>query len=126
VKNLGTLIVIVVILLVFGAASANLIPKAPVLVQTTDPNGSVLQATPEQANQIGFWVVFVLVNLIGAGVTLGLVFWFLGRGTSSVRGVENQPNNFLLSLDKRFHPERYADALPSGQKSDKLPEKATS
>lgn len=94
-KNLGILIGIVLLLVVFGAISARLAPSAPVLVQTADPNGSVLAATPEQANQLFFWIVFVLINLVGAGVTLALVMWFLGRSINHARALPNNPPALL-------------------------------
>lgn len=116
-KNLGILIVIVVILLAFGAGSAGLLPGLPIITQTADPNASMAQATPEQANQLFFWVVFVLVNLIGAGVTIALLMWFLGRSTSRVRSMPNKPPAIL----NRSRPA----TLASGDTSAQLPEKTT-
>jgi hypothetical protein len=91
VRKLGILVGVVILLTVFGAGSAGLLPSLPFLVQTTDPNASPMMATPEQANQFIFWVVFVIINLIGAGVTLTLVMWFLGRATNHARSLPNNP-----------------------------------
>jgi hypothetical protein len=91
VKKLVILVGFVILLTVFGAGSAGLLPSLPFLVQTTDPNASPMMATPEQANQLVFWVVFVIINLIGAGVTLALVMWFLGRATNHARSLPNNP-----------------------------------
>jgi hypothetical protein len=95
VRNLGILAVIVIILLVFGAGSAGILPKAPVIMQTTDPNASVTMATPEQANQLFFFIVFVIINLVGAGATIAVLFWFLGRATNNARSLPNTPPPFL-------------------------------
>lgn len=90
-KNLGILAGIVLVLLVFGAGSAGLLPGLPVITQTSDPNASVSAVTPEQANQFIFFVVFVLINVIGAGLTIAILFWFLGRATSNARRIPNAP-----------------------------------
>lgn len=110
-KKLGILAVIVVILLVFGAGSARLLPGLPVLVQTADPNASVMAATSEQANQLFFFVIFVLINLIGAGVTIALLMWFLGRATSYARTTENKP---MPVLNRPLFNRRQSHDLPAG------------
>lgn len=94
-KNLGILAFIVIVLLIFGAGSAGLLPKAPVIVQTLDPNASITIATPEQANQLFFFIVFVIINLVGAGATIALLFWFLGRATNNARSLPKTPPPFL-------------------------------
>jgi hypothetical protein len=95
VRKLGILAGFVILLTVFGAGSAGLLPSVPFLVQTADPNASPMMATPEQANQLLFWIVFVLINLIGAGVTLTIVMWFLGRATNHARNLPNNPPAIL-------------------------------
>ncbi len=94
-KRLGVLAGFVILLTVFGAGSAGLLPSLPFLVQTADPNASPMMATPEQANQFVFWVIFVLINRIGAGVSLALVMWFLGRATNHARNLPNNPPAIL-------------------------------
>lgn len=94
-RRLGILAGFVILLTVFGAGSAGLLPSVPFLVQTADPNASPMMATPEQANQLFFWIVFVLINLVGAGVTLAIVMWFLGRATNHARNLPNNPPAIL-------------------------------
>lgn len=88
-RGLVTLAVLVVVMLAGGALTARIFPEAPVIIQTTDPNGSVFSATPEQANQLFFWVIFVIVNVLGAGLTLAALIWL---GSRSVENVRRQPN----------------------------------
>lgn len=109
-RKLGVLAGFVLILTVFGAVSAGLVPGLPFLVQTDDPNASTMMATAEQANQLVFWVIFVLINLIGAGVTLTIVMWFLGRATNHARSLPNNPPAFL-----NRQPE--GESLPAGGES---------
>jgi uncharacterized SAM-binding protein YcdF (DUF218 family) len=122
-KGLGTLVVLMAILLFFGAGSAGLLPPLPILTQTTDPNANPTMVTPEQANQFVFFVIFVLVNLIGAGGTIALLLWFLGRATSHARSQENQPNPLLNNIYQRLNTE---STLPQGDTKNSLPDSTTS
>lgn len=117
-KKLGILAGFVLLLTIFGAGSAGLLPELPFLVQTDDPNASAMMATPEQANQLVFWVIFVLINLIGAGVTLTVVMWFLGRATNHARNLPNNPPPFL-----NRQPE--GEGLPAGDTKPALGEGST-
>ncbi|MGB1287411.1 MAG: hypothetical protein ACPG7F_12810, partial [Aggregatilineales bacterium] len=64
-KRLGTLIVIVVVLLIGGSISSQIVPELPTLIQSEVPDANVFEATPEQANLFILWVGFVVVNLVG-------------------------------------------------------------
>ena len=87
-RGLVTLIILIAIMIGGGVLTAGLLTDAPVLVQSTDPNASVFDATPEQALQITFWVFFVLFNLVGAGVTIALLMW---RGNVEVKRANAMP-----------------------------------
>ncbi len=88
-RGLVILAVLVVVMLAGGALTARVFPEVPVIIQTTDPNGSVFAATPEQTNQLFFWIIFVIVNVLGAGLTLAGLIWL---GSRSVEAVRRQPN----------------------------------
>lgn len=88
-KALGTLAVLVVILLVGGAISSGLVPSLPLITQSVDPNASVAHATPEQANQLFFWIIFVVVNVLGAGITIAVLIWFGSRAVVNARAMPN-------------------------------------
>jgi len=81
------LAIFVIILLVGGAFSSGLIPSAPVLTQSIDPNASVMAVTSEQANQLVFWVIFVLVNVIGVGVTIAVLIWLGSRAVKNAKAM---------------------------------------
>lgn len=85
------LVVFLVILLIGGAVSSGLVPSAPVLVQSVDPNASVMQATPEQANQLVFWVIFVTINVLGAGLTIAGLVWLGSRAIENAKATPNAP-----------------------------------
>ena len=54
-------------------------------MQTMNPNGNVLTATPNQAAAFIVVVGFIIVNVVGAGLTLALVFWLLNRQVTVVK-----------------------------------------
>lgn len=65
-----------VIVMIGGAGlTANLAGEAPTIIQTTDPNGSVFTATPEQAAQFIFWILFVVGNVVIVAGILAVVLW---------------------------------------------------
>lgn len=80
--------VVFILLVAGGAISSGLIDLSGLaIIQTADPNASAFEATPEQANQFFFWIVFVLVNVVGAGLTLALVFWLGSRSVAQARSM---------------------------------------
>lgn len=84
-RRLSILAGIFIILLAGGAITSNLLSSDLVIQQTTNPNGDALTATPDQAAAFILVVGFIIVNVIGAGVTLALVFWLLNRQLAFAR-----------------------------------------
>ena len=84
-KALGAVAVILIVLLAGGAITSNLLSSDLAIQQTTDPSGDFLTATPDQA--VAFLLVtgFIIFNVLGAGLTLMIVFWLLNRAVSSAR-----------------------------------------
>ncbi len=78
-KRLSVLALVFIILLAGGAVTSNLLSSDLTIRQTTDPSGDALTATPDQAVAFILVVGFVIVNVIGAGLTLAIVFWLLNR-----------------------------------------------
>ncbi|MBC7871557.1 MAG: hypothetical protein H7Y09_12015 [Chitinophagaceae bacterium] len=85
-----TFLVVVLIILVggglltsqFSTSDASLLP---VIKQTDNPSGSVSEVVPWKAEQFFLLVGFVLVNMIGIGATLALIFWVLDRGVKNAK-----------------------------------------
>lgn len=84
-KRLGILAGIFIVLLAGGAITSNLLTSDVAMRQTTNPSADVLTATPDQAATFIVVVGFIIVNVIGAGLTLALVFWLLNRQVTVVR-----------------------------------------
>ena len=84
-KSLGALALVFVILLGGGAITSNMLNSDLTIRQTLNPSGDALTATPDQAVAFMLVVGFVIVNVIGAGLTLALVFWLLNRQVTVVR-----------------------------------------
>ena len=83
-KRFGFLIFLFIVLLAGGGITANLLNSDITIQQTSNPNGNVLTATPDQATAFIILVGFIIVNVLGAGLTLALVFWLLNRQVVSV------------------------------------------
>lgn len=84
-KALGTVALVLVILLGGGAITSNLLSSDLAIQQTTDPSGDFLTATPDQAVAFILVTGFIIFNVIGAGLTLLIVFWLLNRQVTAVR-----------------------------------------
>ena len=84
-KSLGAVALILVILLAGGAITSNLLSSDLAIQQTTDPSGDFLTATPDQAVAFILVTGFILFNVLGAGLTLMIVFWLLNRQVTAVR-----------------------------------------
>ena len=84
-KALGAVALVLVILLGGGAITSNLLSSDLAIQQTTDPSGDFLTATPDQAVAFILVTGFIIFNVIGAGLTLLIVFWLLNRQVTAVR-----------------------------------------
>ena len=84
-RRLSILAILFVILLAGGAITSNLLSSDLAIQQTTNPNGDALTATPDQAAAFILIVGFIIMNVIGAGLTLALVFWLLNHQVTAVR-----------------------------------------
>ena len=84
-KALGTVALVFLILLAGGAITSNLLSSDLAIQQTTDPSGDFLTATPDQAVAFILITGFILFNVLGAGLTLMIVFWLLNRQVTAVR-----------------------------------------
>lgn len=76
---------IILLLIIGGGLTAQIASEGgtfqiPAVIRTTsNPDASVLDMTPWKAEQLFLVIGFVLFNLIGAAVTLAIVFWLLHR-----------------------------------------------
>ncbi len=88
-KALATVAVVLVILLAGGAITSNLLSSDLAIQQTTDPSGDFLTATPDQAVAFILVTGFIIFNVIGAGLTLLIVFWVLNHQVTAARQQSN-------------------------------------
>jgi len=84
-KALGIVAFVFVILLAGGAITSNLLSSDLAIQQTTDPSGDFLTATPDQAVAFILVTGFIIFNVLGAGITLMILFWLLNRQVTAVR-----------------------------------------
>ncbi len=88
-KALGAIAVVLIVLLAGGAITSNLLSSDLAIRQTTDPSGDFLTATPDQAVAFILVTGFIVFNVLGAGLTLMIVFWLLNRQVTAVRQESN-------------------------------------
>ena len=84
-KALGVIALILIVLVAGGAITSNLLSSDLAIKQTNDPSGDFLTATPDQAVAFILVTGFIIFNVLGAGLTLMLVFWLLNRHVNGVR-----------------------------------------
>lgn len=112
-KNLSILVVILILLILGGGLTAQLVANGgdmgkllPVLHQVSHPEASTVSVVPTQAYQFVLLAGFVLINVVGIAVTLSVIFWFLDRGVKIVeaetaaaeeRAVAQQSENSALA-----------------------------
>lgn len=94
---------LVAITIAGGVITSGLTLEIPVIRQTSSPDASVFEATPEQANLLTIWIGFVLFNLVGAGVTIMILFWLGNREVARANAMPSRPQQTSL-------PETSADA----------------
>lgn len=84
-RTFGIVVVVVVLLLIGGGLTAQLASQGqdsaiPFLIrQTDDPEGSRMDMLPWMAEQFVLMAGFIIFNLVGIGVTIALIMWFLDR-----------------------------------------------
>lgn len=108
-RGVGILALLVIVTIGGGLLTANLGISPPLMIQTEDPAASVFSATPNQALYFLLWVGFVIVNVVGAGLTIALLLYLANRGKkwADVTPVlaEREPQQEQLEENKQ-------DALP--------------
>ena len=90
-KRFGFLVGAVLLLIIGGGltsqiAANNGVNRLPAtLIQFDQPDASVFEATPSQAQAFLLMVGFILFNLIGMAVTVTALFYFLDRAVRRSR-----------------------------------------
>ncbi len=84
-KALGAVGIVLLVLLAGGAITSNLLSSDFAIRQTNDPSGDFLTATPDQALAFLLVTGFIIFNVLGAGLTVMLVFWLLNWQVKEVR-----------------------------------------
>ncbi|MBI5666613.1 MAG: hypothetical protein HZC41_01280 [Chloroflexi bacterium] len=90
-RRLAILAFVLLLLIVGGGLTAQIASEGgtfqvPAVIRTTNnPDASVLDMTPWKAEQLFLVIGFILFNLIGAAVTVAVVFWLLHRQVKRVK-----------------------------------------
>lgn len=87
--------VVVMLLIIGGGLTTQIASQGgdatfPWVIRTTsNPEASVLDVVPWQAEQLFLLVGFVLFNLVGAAVTAAVVVWLLHRQVKRARSAQD-------------------------------------
>ena len=87
---------LLVVLIVGGALTTQIFGGGgflPVIEQTSNPGGSTAQVERWQAEQFFLLVGFLIVNMVGIGLTIAGIFWFLNRGVEQSKAMEIETEN---------------------------------
>ena len=91
-KRLAIVVGIVVVLLISGGLTAQILigGDSLIITQSETPDASVLAAAPWQSEQLVLFIGFILFNLIGMAATIAIVMWFLHRGVKQGEAEQKQ------------------------------------
>lgn len=78
-RGVALLAFLVIITIAGGILTSNMGIQLPFERQTAEPMASVFEAPGEKALWLFGMIAFIIFNVIGAGLTIALVFWFLNR-----------------------------------------------
>jgi hypothetical protein len=89
---------VLLFLLTIGGALTTLLVDGentvlPVLQQSSDPEASVSDAEPWQAEQLFLLVLVIVGSLVGIAGGTALVMWFMDRQVRNIRAAEAAQND---------------------------------
>jgi hypothetical protein len=93
VKKLVILGILLAVVLAGGALTSYMIANnatvpIPILTTTVEPDASPTIMLGWKAEQLFILITFILINLIGIGVTLALIVWWMDRGVRRTRAAQ--------------------------------------
>jgi hypothetical protein len=78
-RGVAILAFLVIITIAGGVLTSGLGIELPFIKQTAEPMASVFEAPGEKALWLLAMIGFIVFNVIGAGLTIAFIFWFLNR-----------------------------------------------
>ena len=94
-RRLAIVAGVVIVLVIGGGLTSQIIAGGQhslFITQSSTPDASTLAAAPWQSEQLVLFVGFILFNLIGMGVTIMIVMWFLHWGLKRSEANSSAPN----------------------------------
>jgi hypothetical protein len=93
VKKLVIFGILLAVVLAGGALTSYMLANnatvpIPVLTTTAEPDASRTIMLGWKAEQLFILVTFILINLIGIGVTIALIVWWMDRGVRRTRAAQ--------------------------------------
>jgi hypothetical protein len=98
-NSLFILVVILFLGLIGGAALASGDAGLPLLRQVSNENASTIDSTPEKSQLLALAVLVTVGSLVGMGVGLAGLFYFLNRQVKTSGEVESKPFDFSLETE---------------------------
>jgi hypothetical protein len=78
-RGVALLAFLVIVTIIGGVLTSGMWFNLPFERQTAEPMASVFEAPGEKALWLFAMIAFIIFNVIGAGLTIALVIWFLNR-----------------------------------------------
>jgi hypothetical protein len=78
-RGVAILAFLVIITITGGLLTSGMGIELPFIKQTAEPMASVFEAPGEKALWLIAMVGFIIFNVLGAGLTIAFLFWFLNR-----------------------------------------------
>ena len=78
-RGVALLAFLVIVTIIGGVLTSGMGIELPFIKQTAEPMASVFEAPGEKALWLLAMIGFIIVNVLGAGLTMAFVFWLLNR-----------------------------------------------
>lgn len=78
-RGVAILAFLLIVTIAGGVLTSGMGIELPFIKQTAEPMASVFEAPGEKALWLFAMIGFIVINVIGAGLTIALLFWFLNR-----------------------------------------------
>ena len=78
-RGVTLLAFLVVVTIIGGVLTSGMWFELPFIKQTAEPMASVFEAPGEKALWLFAMIGFILINVVGAGLTIAFIIWLLNR-----------------------------------------------
>lgn len=102
-KRLAIVLAVILLLIITGGLTSQMVSQGGTLSipgtvrVTSNPDASALDMAPWKAEQLFLAVGFIIFNLVGMGVTIAAIFWFLNWQVRKVKAASKASSTAIAS-----------------------------